>query len=69
MGRTEYSELALQTLMFRKWAHAWDAQLKAHIERIAREMGCTWWEIVVENLDLFLGEKQNPIVTVPERLI
>ena len=56
MGRTDDSELALQKLMFRKWAHEWDYQL-AHIERIAREMGCTWWEIVMENRDLFLDER------------
>ena len=54
MERTEDAELALQALVFRKWAHEWDDRLKAYIERIAREMGCTWWDIVMENRDLFL---------------
>jgi hypothetical protein len=29
---------------------------KSHIEHIAEEMGCTWWDIVMENRDLFLDE-------------
>jgi hypothetical protein len=56
MSQTENSDLTIQQLVFRKWAHEWDDRLKAHIERLAREMGCTWWEIVADNLDLFIDE-------------
>jgi hypothetical protein len=31
--------------------------LKAHINYIALEMRCTWWDIVIENLDLFVDER------------
>jgi hypothetical protein len=34
----------------------WDERLKAHIQQIAEEMGCSWWDIVMENRDLFLDE-------------
>jgi hypothetical protein len=54
MVPTEDSDLSLQQLVFRKWAHEWDDRLKAHIERIAQELGCTWWDIVMENRDAFL---------------
>jgi|GEM_PF-1760949 hypothetical protein len=56
MVPTEDSDLSLQQLVFRKWAHEWDDRLKAHIERIAQELGCTWWDIVMENRDLFPDE-------------
>jgi hypothetical protein len=39
-----------------KWEHEWDDRLKAHIQRIADEMGCTCWDIVMENRDLFLDD-------------
>jgi hypothetical protein len=29
-------------------------RLKAHIQRITDEMDCTWWDMVIENYDLFL---------------
>jgi hypothetical protein len=25
----------------------WDERLKAHIQQIAEEMGCSWWDIVM----------------------
>jgi hypothetical protein len=43
-------------LFYRKSEHEWDDRLKAHIGRIAEELGCTWWDIVMENRDLFLDE-------------
>jgi len=36
-------------LVMRKWEHEWDEKHKAHLERIAEEMGCSWWDIVMEN--------------------
>jgi hypothetical protein len=54
MGRIEDSDLSIQELVLRKWEHEWDDRLKAHIQRIADEMSCTWWDIVMENRDLFL---------------
>jgi hypothetical protein len=56
MGRIEDSDLTIQELVLRKWDDEWDERLKAHIGRIAEEMGCTWWDIVMENRDLFLDE-------------
>jgi hypothetical protein len=35
-----------------KWEEEWDERLEAHVERIAEEMGCAWWDI--ENRDLLL---------------
>jgi hypothetical protein len=46
----------IQELVLRKWEDEWHERLKAHIQRIAEEMGCTWWDIVMENRDLFLDE-------------
>lgn len=46
----------LRALILYKWDHEWDARLKGHIERIADEIGCDWWEIVMECPDLFLTE-------------
>lgn len=45
---------ALQGLALHKWNHEWDDKLKAHIERIAAESGCTWLELVTECRDVFL---------------
>ena len=56
MGRIEDSDLSIQELVLRKWEHEWDDKLKAHIQRIADEMGCTWWDIVIDCRDLFLEE-------------
>jgi hypothetical protein len=56
MGRIEDSDLTIQELILRKWEHEWDDRLKAHVERIAEEMDCTWWDIVMGNRDLFLDE-------------
>jgi hypothetical protein len=46
----------IQELVLRKWEDEWDERLKAHIQRIAEETGCTCWDIVMENRDLFLDE-------------
>lgn len=59
----EEADASIHELVLRKWEHEWGAQLKAHVERIAEEMGCTWWDIVVENRELFLdgqGDQWNP---------
>jgi hypothetical protein len=56
MGRIEDSDLTIEELVLRKWDDEWDERLKAHIQRVAEEMGCTWWDIVMENRDLFLDE-------------
>jgi hypothetical protein len=53
MGRVEGSDLTIQELVLRKWEDEWDEELKSHIQRIADEMDCTWWDIVMENRDLF----------------
>jgi hypothetical protein len=42
--------------VLRKWDDEWNERLKAHIQRIADEIGCTWWDIVMENRDVFLDE-------------
>jgi len=47
MGRIEDSDLSIQELVLRKWECEWDDRLKAHVERIDEEMGCTWWDIVM----------------------
>jgi hypothetical protein len=49
MGRIEDSDLTIQELVLRKWDDEWDERLKAHIQRIVDEIGCTWWDIVMEN--------------------
>jgi hypothetical protein len=56
MGRIEDSDLTIQELVLRKWEYELDERLKAHIGRIAEKLGCTWWDIVMENRDLFLDE-------------
>lgn len=56
MGRIEDSDFSRQELALRKWERDWDDRIKAHVERIAAEMGCTWWDIVMENRDLFVYE-------------
>jgi hypothetical protein len=56
MGRIEDSDLTIHELVLRKWDDESDERLKAHIQRIAEEMGCTWLDIVMENRDLFLDE-------------
>jgi hypothetical protein len=56
MGRIEDSDLTIQELVLRNWDDEWDERLKAHIGRIAEQMGCTWWDIFMENRDLFLDE-------------
>jgi hypothetical protein len=48
MGRIEDSDLTIQEFVPRKWDDEWDERLKAQIGRIAEEMGCTWWDIVME---------------------
>jgi hypothetical protein len=65
MGRIENSDLSIQKLLLRKWEYQWDDRLKAHVERIAEEMGCTWWDIVMENLDLFLSDWDSQEDSVP----
>jgi hypothetical protein len=39
MGRIEDSDLTIQELVLRNWDDEWDERLKAHIGRIAEEMG------------------------------
>jgi hypothetical protein len=39
--------------VLRKWDDEWDERLKAHIQRIADEIGCTWWDIVMEKRYIF----------------
>ena len=56
MNRLEDSDLAIPEIILRKWEHEWDDKLKAHIQRIADEMGCMWWDIVMDCRDLFLEE-------------
>lgn len=56
MNRLEDSDLAIPEIILRKWEHEWDDKLKAHIQRIADEMGCMWWDIVTDNRDLFVDE-------------
>jgi hypothetical protein len=56
MRQNEDSDLSLQQLVFSKWKDEWDQERKAHIERIAEEMGCTWRDIVMDCRDLFLDE-------------
>jgi len=56
MGRIEDSDFSIQERVLKKREEEWDDRLKAHVERIAEEMGCTWWDIVMENRDLFLDE-------------
>ena len=40
MVRIEDSDLSIQELVLRKWECEWDNRLKAHVERIAEELGC-----------------------------
>ena len=49
VARIEDSDLTIQELVLRKWDDEWDERLKSHIQRIADEMSCTWWDIVMEN--------------------
>jgi len=56
MGRIEDSDFSIQERVLKKREEEWDDRLQAHVERIAEEMGCTWWDIVMENRDLFLDE-------------
>jgi len=52
----EDADHSIYELVMRKWEYEWDERLRAHVERIAEEMGCTWWDIVMENRDLFLKD-------------
>lgn len=52
----EDSDLSIQELILRKWEHEWDDKLKAHIQRIADEMGCTWCDIVMDCQDLLIDK-------------
>lgn len=56
MNRREDSDLAIPEIVLRKWEHEWDDKLKAHIQRIADEMGCTWWDVVMDCQDLFIDK-------------
>jgi len=56
MGRIEDSDFSIQERVLKKREEEWDDRLQAHVERIAEEMGRTWWDIVMENRDLFLDE-------------
>jgi hypothetical protein len=56
MGRIEDSDLTIQELVLRKWDEEWDERLKAYIQRLAEQMGCTWGDIVMENRNLFVDE-------------
>jgi len=56
MGRIEDSDFSIQERVLKKREEEWDDRLQAQVERIAEEMGCTWWGIVMENRDLFLDE-------------
>ena len=49
-------DLTLQEIILNKWELEWGDRLKAHIQRIAEETGCTWWDVVMDCRDLFLGE-------------
>jgi hypothetical protein len=55
MSRIEDSDLTIQELVLRKWEDEWDERCKAHIQRIADEMDCTWCDIVMENRGPFSG--------------
>jgi hypothetical protein len=48
--------LRSKNLCLGKWDEEWDERLKAHIQRIAEQIGCTWWDVVKENRNLFLDE-------------
>jgi hypothetical protein len=53
---------SIEEIILTKWEHEWDEKLKAHIQRIADEMGCTWWDVVMDCRDLFFWT--NPITIV-----
>ena len=55
----EDSDLSIQEIILNKWEYEWDDTLKAHIQRIADEMGCPWWDIVMDCRDLFLEEPDD----------
>jgi hypothetical protein len=59
MASIEDSDLSIQEMILRKWEHEWDDKLKAYIQRIADEMGRTWWDIVMDCRDLFLDEPED----------
>ena len=44
----------------------WDDKLMAHIQRIADEMGCTWWDIVIDCRDLFLEDRTTSGISTAE---
>ncbi len=57
------ADSSIQKVLLQKWEHEWDGKLKAHIERISEEMGCTRQEVVMEHGHLFpdgQGEHWNP---------
>jgi len=54
------ADLTIQEIVLRKWEVEWDDRLKAHIQRIAAEMGCTWWDVVMDARDVFLEEPDYP---------
>jgi hypothetical protein len=54
-------DVSLQQRILHKWEHEWDDRLKAHIQRIAEEMGCTWWDVVMDCRDLFLERSPDCI--------
>jgi hypothetical protein len=56
---SEDTGLSVEERISRKWNHEWDDKLKAHIQRIAEEMGCTWWDVVMDCRDLFLDKPES----------
>ena len=52
----EDSDNCIQEIVLRKWEHEWDDRLKAHIQRITEEMGCIWWDVVMDCRDVLLEE-------------
>ena len=51
---------SIQEIIHHKWECEWDDRLKAHLERLGRELECTWWDIVMDCRDLFLEEPDYP---------
>ena len=50
MVRIEDSDLTIQELVLRKGDDEWDERFEAQIGRIADEMGCILWDIVLNQM-------------------
>ncbi len=51
----------IEDIILHQWEHEWTAERKAQIEQLAAQLGCSWWEVVMECLEILCDEWEDPI--------